>query len=66
MVETKVYSTDEHYYMRPNWYLENINRFDNFNRDKPKVFVGEYASEGNTQFNAVAEAAYLMGIERNS
>jgi alpha-L-arabinofuranosidase len=66
MVKTQVYSTDEHYYMQPGWYLDNINRFDKFDRRKPKVFVGEYASEGNTQFNAVAEAAYLTGVERNA
>lgn len=66
MTKTDVYSTDEHYYMPPQWYLDNIHRFDNFDRSKPKVFVGEYASEGNTQFNAVAEAAYLTGVERNA
>jgi alpha-L-arabinofuranosidase len=66
MVQTQVYSTDEHYYMQPGWYLDNVHRFDKFDRRKPKVFVGEYASEGNTQFNAVAEAAYLTGVERNA
>ena len=66
MVQNHVYSTDEHYYMPPNWYLENAARFDSFRRNEPKVFVGEYASEGNTQFNAVAEAAYLTGVERNA
>src|SRR5690606_6527171 len=60
------YSSDEHYYMQPGWYLDNVHRFDAFDRAKPKVFVGEYASEDNRQFNAVAEAAYLTGIERNA
>jgi len=65
MEELDVYSSDEHYYMSPLWYLANQDRFDTFNRQAPKIFVGEYASGGNTLFNAVAEAAYLTGIERN-
>ena len=66
MTKTKVFSTDEHYYMQPGWFLDNTHRFDNFDRRKPKIFVGEYASEGNTLFNAVAEAAFLCGVERNA
>lgn len=65
MDELDVYSSDEHYYMRPEWYLDNQNRFDNWDRSKPKVFVGEYASLGNKLYNAVCEAVYLTGIERN-
>ncbi|QDU55511.1 alpha-L-arabinofuranosidase C-terminal domain-containing protein [Aeoliella mucimassa] len=66
MTREQVYSSDEHYYMNPNWYLSNTRRFDSFDRNKPKIFVGEYASEGNSMFNAMAEAAYLTGIERNA
>jgi alpha-L-arabinofuranosidase len=58
--------SDEHYYMAPEWFIENRNRFDNLKRGTPKVFVGEYASRGNTLFNAVAEAVYLTGIEHNA
>ncbi len=65
MEELDVYSSDEHYYNSPQWYLQNQHRFDNFDRSAPKVFVGEYASRGNALYNAVAEAAYLTGIERN-
>lgn len=65
MSELRVYSSDEHYYMAPDWYLKNADRFDGFDRDLPKIFVGEYASEGNAQRNAVAEAAFLTGVERN-
>lgn len=67
MMNLDVYSSDEHYYMNPDWFITNQNRFDDFDRDKPKIFVGEYAShsQGNTQFDAVAEAAFLTGIERN-
>lgn len=65
MTKEKVYSSDEHYYESPHWFISHQNRFDRFDRSKPKIFVGEYASRGNTLFNAVAEAAYLTGIERN-
>jgi alpha-L-arabinofuranosidase len=66
MEDLDVYSSDEHYYNSPQWYIQNQHRFDDFNRAAPKIFVGEYASRGNTLYNAVAEAAYLTGIERNS
>ena len=65
MTETQAYSSDEHYYEKPEWFLRNVNRFDNFDRAKPKIFIGEYASTGNSWWNALAEAAYLTGVERN-
>lgn len=58
--------TDEHYYLAPEWFINNRTRFDQAPRTAPKIYVGEYASRGNTQYNAVAEAVYLTGIERNS
>ncbi|PZG11289.1 alpha-L-arabinofuranosidase C-terminal domain-containing protein [Nonomuraea aridisoli] len=57
---------DEHYYNNPNWFLTNNRRYDSYDREGPKVFVGEYASQGNTFFNALAEASYMTGLERNS
>lgn len=66
MYENRLEISDEHYYEAPQWFIRNRNRFDSFDRDKPKVFVGEYASGGNSLFNAVAEAVYLTGIERNA
>ncbi len=66
MTELDVYSSDEHYYEDPTWFIANQNRFDDFDRDRPLIFVGEYASRGSTLFNALAEAAYLTGIERNA
>lgn len=65
MDELDVYSSDEHYYMAPGWFIKNETRFDNFDRSKPLIFVGEYASEGNALYNAIAEAVFLNGIERN-
>ncbi len=61
-----VYAVDEHYYMSPQWFINNTNRYDDFDRDGPKVFIGEYASQDDRLFNAMAEAAYLTGVERNA
>jgi alpha-N-arabinofuranosidase len=56
---------DEHYYEKPKWFLTNNRRYDSYDRTKPKVYLGEYASWGNTLFNAIAEAAYMTSLERN-
>jgi alpha-L-arabinofuranosidase len=66
MEANQVEISDEHYYEKPEWFVDNRNRFDSFPRGKTKIFVGEYASQGNKHFNAVAEAVYLTGIERNA
>ncbi|RZU60883.1 alpha-L-arabinofuranosidase C-terminal domain-containing protein [Zhihengliuella halotolerans] len=57
---------DEHYYNDPAWFLANDDRYDSYDREGPHVFLGEYASRGNTFANALAEAAYMTGLERNS
>jgi alpha-L-arabinofuranosidase len=56
---------DEHYYMKPTWFIANQKRYDTYDRTKSKVYLGEYASEGNSLFNALAEAAYMTSLERN-
>ncbi|MGN6713058.1 alpha-L-arabinofuranosidase C-terminal domain-containing protein [Anaerocolumna jejuensis] len=57
---------DEHYYMAPEWFLANHHRYDNFSNKDPKVFLGEYASWGNTFYNVLIEASYMIGLERNA
>ncbi len=66
---------DEHYYMRPEWFLSNATRYDNYDRTGPKIFAGEYAAHGreaedpesrNSWFSALAEAAFMTGLERNA
>ncbi len=57
---------DEHYYQSPEWFLAHYHRYDDFKRDEPKVFLGEYASWGNTYYNAIAEAAFMTGLEKNA
>ncbi|GAB3231502.1 alpha-L-arabinofuranosidase C-terminal domain-containing protein [Glycomyces halotolerans] len=56
---------DEHYYNSPEWFFSNNDRYDSYDRNGPHVFLGEYASQGNTWWNALSEASYLTGIERN-
>ncbi|MCQ2611959.1 MAG: carbohydrate binding domain-containing protein [Treponema sp.] len=70
------YAVDEHYYVKPQWLFDNNEFYDDYDRSV-KVFAGEYAAhpEGSGSFNnpavntlegALAEAAFLTGIERNA
>lgn len=63
--ELQVPMVDEHYYQKPEWFLSNLHRYDAYDRTACKVYLGEYASQGNTVFNALAEAAYMTSLERN-
>lgn len=57
---------DEHYYEPADWFLANTHRYDSYDRDtQAKVFLGEYAAKDNTLYAALAEAAYMTGLERN-
>ncbi|HEV2833365.1 MAG TPA: alpha-L-arabinofuranosidase C-terminal domain-containing protein, partial [Hanamia sp.] len=66
---------DEHYYRRPEWFLANAARYDNYPKDGPKIFAGEYAAQSdktvsvhnkNNMTTAIAEAAFMTGLERNA
>ncbi|TAH01701.1 MAG: alpha-L-arabinofuranosidase [Sphingobacteriales bacterium] len=66
---------DEHYYRRPEWFLQNASRYDNYDRNGPKIFGGEYAAQSdktvsvdnkNNWQTALAEAAFMTGMERNA
>ncbi|MGV9501849.1 alpha-L-arabinofuranosidase C-terminal domain-containing protein [Streptomyces sp. NPDC003642] len=57
---------DEHYYNSPDWFLRHNDRYDSYDRTGPKVFLGEYASQGNAWRNGLAEAAFMTGLERNA
>jgi alpha-L-arabinofuranosidase len=57
---------DEHYYNAPDWFLTNNHRYDSYDRDSYKVFLGEYASLANKPENALAEASFMTGLERNA
>lgn len=56
---------DEHYYMAPDWMLKHTHRYDSYPRTGAKVFLGEYASLDNRFKNALYEAAFMTGLERN-
>lgn len=64
--ENKSDLVDEHYYQSPEWFLAHYHRYDDFKADEPKVFLGEYATWGNTYYNALVEAAFMTGLEKNA
>jgi alpha-N-arabinofuranosidase len=43
--ELKADIVDEHCYANPDWFFDSANRYDKFDRNGPKVFMGEYASK---------------------
>ena len=66
---------DEHYYRRPEWFLQNVKRYDSYPRDGAKIFAGEWAAQSdktvsiNNKNNwqcALSEAAFMTGLERNA
>lgn len=72
-------ATDHHYYNEPSWFFKNADHYDEDNYSRTvenmtdtyyggglKVFVGEYAARSNRLEAALAEAAYMTGLERNS
>jgi alpha-L-arabinofuranosidase len=63
--EQQVPIVDEHYYMKPEWFIANGNRYDKYKRFESHVHIGEYASWGSTLYNAIAEAFDMTSLERN-
>jgi alpha-L-arabinofuranosidase len=66
---------DEHYYRSPDWFRQNASRYDHYDRQGPRVFAGEYAAHStlttvaekkNNWESALAEAAFMTGLERNA
>lgn len=68
---------DEHVYNSFQWFIDNSKRYDSYDRDGAKVFMGEYSvhtmADGRGRLNgdnnlktALGEAAFLTGCERNS
>ncbi len=60
---------DEHYYNPPGWYIHNHDFYDRYDRNKAKVYLGEYAAHlpnrKSTVETALAEALHLISCERN-
>ncbi len=62
---------DEHFYRPYEWFLSQGARYDNYDREGPKVFAGEYACHAkgkkwNHYYASLLEAAFMTGIERNA
>lgn len=70
---------DEHFYKKPKWLENRHKRYDKYERGTAKVFLGEYAANDlfkyyilpklfipNNYKTALAEAAFMTGLERNS
>lgn len=61
---------DEHYYNTPGWFINNQDFYDRYDRNKAKVYLGEYAAHlpgrPNNIETALAEALYLTAVERNA
>lgn len=71
-------ATDQHYYNDPVWFRQNTDYYDEENYSRTvegmtdtnyggaiQVFLGEYAARSNSLEAALAEAAYMTGLERN-
>ncbi len=69
---------DHHYYNTPEWFLGHTDYYDESNYGRSAddmteypygggipVFLGEYAAQSNIMRAALAEAAYMTGLERN-
>jgi alpha-N-arabinofuranosidase len=61
---------DDHFYLSAEKYFDDIHHYDKFDRNGPKIFMGEYATmEGSPTGDfgaALGDAAWLTGVERNS
>ncbi len=69
---------EEHFYQTPEWVIGQSDRYDHYPRTAPKIFLGEWAAHEpqlpgvnddripNTYRSALAEAAFLTGVERNA
>lgn len=75
LIKLQAEIVDEHYYRAPEWFTENADRYDNYDRNGPKIFAGEYAAQSvqitspdnkNDWNCALSEAAFMTGLERNA
>ncbi|MGD0519304.1 MAG: alpha-L-arabinofuranosidase C-terminal domain-containing protein, partial [Thermoguttaceae bacterium] len=67
---------DEHCHAQPSWFFNSAARYDKYDRNGPKVMMGEFAAHSepglvslNNRSNlncALSEAAFFTGLERNA
>lgn len=59
-------AVDEHYYEKTGWFINHQDYYDHYDRSMPKVYLGEYAANGNNEVDrALAEGIHLCNVERN-
>ena len=60
---------DEHYYLPPSWYIYNQDYYDQYDRNAPHVYLGEWAAHvpgrKSTIETALCEALHYCSLERN-
>ena len=59
---------DEHFYSTPEFFAENMHRYDSYPRSGPEIFVGEFAVTNTYTAQlraAAAEAMFMIGMEHN-
>lgn len=74
-----VFCSDEHFYVSPEWLYSHTDVYDSYPRDGGLVYAGEYAAhvpgsgcalfnapQANVWEGALAEAAFMTGMERNA
>ena len=71
MKEQQVDLVDEHYYRPIDWFKNEWQRYDRYDRTGPKVFAGEWAChDRGKKYNhagaTIYEAAFMTGLERNA
>jgi alpha-L-arabinofuranosidase len=68
--ELRLPMVDEHGYKSPQWFWDNLHRYDAYDRTKSQVYLGEWAAHDDkrrsTLRSAISEAAYLTGLEHNA
>lgn len=62
---------DEHFYRSIEWFKNEMNRYDEYDRTGPKVFAGEYAChDRGKKYNhagaSIYEAAFMTNLEKNA
>lgn len=59
---------DEHYYNTTEFFAENTNMFDKYDRGGPRIFLGEVSvvrGYVGQFYGALGEAAFFTGVEKN-
>lgn len=60
---------DEHYYVNASWFVTHQDFYDSYDRNGPKIYIGEYAGRNKERTSsietALGAAMHLANIERN-